>query len=175
MRVITTSTSFLKSEGEDDSDCIKATAAVLRLGRSGALTDHSSVLFDVGIYTGKNEKGQAIKGQLGEIQRGMTNAHWYKLGPKKAYSCPWLPEVGFESHPDEPKPMVTGKVLPGMKEALEIVTSSHYKMMKDVPIVGWDVTFTDKGVFLLEVNLSCNFFRGSFNAQEYISWVDAYW
>jgi hypothetical protein len=47
--------------------------------------------------------------------------------------------------------MVTGKVLPGMKEALEIVTSSHYKMMKDVPIVGWDVTFTDKGVFLLEV------------------------
>jgi hypothetical protein len=24
-------------------------------------------------------------------------------------------------------------------------------MMKDVPIVGWDVTFTDKGVFLLEV------------------------
>jgi hypothetical protein len=64
-----------------------------RLGRSGALTDHSSVLFDVGIYTGKNEKGQAIKGQLGEIQRGMTNAHWYKLGPMKAYSCPWLPEV----------------------------------------------------------------------------------
>jgi hypothetical protein len=30
MRVITTSTSFLKNEGEDDSDCIKATAAVLR-------------------------------------------------------------------------------------------------------------------------------------------------
>lgn len=25
-------------------------------------------------------------------------------------------------------------------------------MMKDVPIVGWDVAFTDEGVFLLEVS-----------------------
>jgi hypothetical protein len=35
-----------------------------RLGRSGALTDHSSVLFDVGVYIGKNEKGEAIKGNI---------------------------------------------------------------------------------------------------------------
>lgn len=27
-------------------------------------------------------------------------------------------------------------------------------MMKDVPIVGWDVTFTPKGIFLLEVRTS---------------------
>ena len=58
---------------------------------------------------------------LGQIQRGMTNAHWYKLGITKAMQCSWLPEVGFESHPDEPKPLVTGKVIPGMKEALDIV------------------------------------------------------
>ena len=25
------------------------------------------------------------------------------------------------------------------------------KLMRDVPIVGWDVAFTDKGVYLLEV------------------------
>jgi hypothetical protein len=48
-------------------------------------------------------------------------------------------------------------------------------MMKDVPIVGWDVTFTPKGIFLLEVNLSCNFFRGSFDIPRYIALVDAYW
>ena len=26
------------------------------------------------------------------------------------------------------------------------------KLMRDVPIVGWDVAFTDKGVYLLEVS-----------------------
>ena len=45
-------------------------------------------------------------------------------------------------------------------------------MMKDVPIVGWDVAFTDRGVYLLEVNLSCNFFKGKFAVPEYISFVD---
>jgi hypothetical protein len=139
MRVITTSTSFLRGENEDDDiSSIKAVSAVLRLGRSGALTDHSSVLFDVGVpsdYSAKNtdsnlspkkSKNQNQKTGsgskiLGQIQRGMTNAHWYKLGPRKAAGCPWLPEVGFESHPDEPKPVVTGKIIPGMKEALDIV------------------------------------------------------
>ena len=49
---------------------------------------------------------------------------------------------------------------------------AHFKMMPDVPIVGWDVAFTPRGVFLLEVNLSCNFFRGSFDANSYICFVD---
>ena len=184
----------------------------------------------------------------------MTNAHWYKLGIRQALKCSWLPEVGFECHPDEPQPIVTGKVnqphspspsttststpvqnhrdtrlsfftyyptllisrslfsllllstsiyfhypiqlfilsplslllllllpsplsqiIPGMQMALDIVIASHYKLMKDVPIVGWDVTFTPHGIFLLEVNLSCNFFRGSFDYPEYIAFVDAYW
>ena len=142
MRVITTSTSFLKDEKEvDDITSIKAVSAVLRLGRSGALTDHSSVLFDVGVpseFSSNNSNTKTVKDQkpykktgngsgsevplvLGQIQRGMTNAHWYKLGVTKAMQCSWLPEVGFESHPDEPKPLVTGKVIPGMKEALDIV------------------------------------------------------
>jgi hypothetical protein len=51
---------------------------------------------------------------------------------------------------------------------------SHYDMMKDVPIVGWDVAFTSDGIFLLEVNLSCNFFKGKFNTSEYIAFVDQY-
>lgn len=40
---------------------------------------------------------------------------------------------------------------------------AHYLMLPDVPFVGWDVALTDKGIYLLEVNLSCNFFRGSFD------------
>lgn len=30
--------------------------------------------------------------------------------------------------------------------------SAHFKMMKDVPLAGWDVAFTTEGVFLLEVS-----------------------
>lgn len=48
-------------------------------------------------------------------------------------------------------------------------------MMPEVPIVGWDVAFTTKGIFLLEVNLSCNFFRGSFNLPRYIDLIHQYW
>ena len=48
----------------------------------------------------------------GLIRRGMTNAHWYKLGLRQAMKCSWLPEVGFECHPDDPQPLVTGKVSP---------------------------------------------------------------
>ena len=67
--------------------------------------------------------------------------------------------------------------------------------MRDVPLVGWDVAFTSKGIFLLEVlasrrtkrycvvtlsfylqvNLSCNFFRGAFDVPSYIDMVDKYW
>jgi glutathione synthase/RimK-type ligase-like ATP-grasp enzyme len=48
-------------------------------------------------------------------------------------------------------------------------------MMKDVPMVGWDVAFTTKGICLLEVNLSCNFFRGSFDVPKYLNFVESYW
>ena len=45
---------------------------------------------------------------LGQIKRGMTNAHWYKLGLRNALRCSWLPETGFECHPDAPQvPMMT--------------------------------------------------------------------
>lgn len=48
------------------SKSITATSAVLRLGRAGASTDHSSVLFDVDLNTGV-------------IGRGTTNALWYQV------------------------------------------------------------------------------------------------
>jgi glutathione synthase/RimK-type ligase-like ATP-grasp enzyme len=48
-------------------------------------------------------------------------------------------------------------------------------MMAEVPIVGWDVAFTPNGIYLLEVNLSCNFFRGSFDLPGYIDMLNKYW
>ena len=35
-----------------------------------------------------------------------------------------------------------------MVEAVRVVTSSHFKMMADVPLVGWDVAFTETGSYI---------------------------
>jgi len=141
---------------------IRALSGVLRLGRAGAATDHSSILFDVDLATGL-------------IKEGNSNAHWYKLGVRNVFDCPWLPQATCEIHPDAPHPQVSGKIIPNIHEVLKICVDSHTKMMPEVPLVGWDVAFTDKGIKLLEVNLSCNFFRGSFDHNAYIKFVDAYW
>eukprot|EP01038_Epipyxis_sp_PR26KG_P011743 gene11743-15714_t len=179
MRVITTSSWSLSNEYKEKklvplffnenekksiqaNNYVKIRSTVLRLGRAGASTDHSSVLFDIDI------KNNIIK-------PGTTNAHWYQLGLKKAWDCPLLPNKSYTHHPDSPNPTVTGKSIPQLDEAINIVINAHFTMMADVPIVGWDVAFTPHGIFLLEVNLSCNFFRGSFDMNNYISFVDAYW
>jgi hypothetical protein len=142
---------------------IRAESAVLRLGRMHAQTDHSSILFDVDIATGI-------------IQGGTTNAHWYQLGLDKVQKTPWLPPPKrMRQHIDPPYPQVLGQQVPNMQEALAIVMKAHYTMMPEVPIVGWDVAFTSKGIFLLEVNLSCNFFRGSLDVPRYIDFVHRHW
>jgi hypothetical protein len=49
---------------------------------------------------------------------------------------------------------------------LHLVEESHRKMCPRVPFVGWDVVLSADPklpVCLLEVNLSCNFFCGSFD------------
>ena len=143
---------------------IVARSAVLRLGRAGASTDHSSVLFDVDINSG-------------QVLQGTSNQHWYKLGLHQAApgACPWLPQGdGFTRHPDlsRDKPEIAGQHIAECKAAREVVLTSHYKLLPDVPMVGWDVAFCADGIYLLEVNLSCNFFRGTFDVPEYISFVD---
>lgn len=167
------------SKATDDDDLaearqyVHALSGVLRLGRKGASTDHSSVLFDVDLVnTAPNGSPRMCSGRLGA---GTTNRHWYALGVSAGCNCPWLPPAPCEVHPDEPYPQVTGKCIPNIDEAVEIVTRSHMKMMKDVPLVGWDVAFTSKGICLLEVNLSCNFFRGSFDIPSYVRFIEHYW
>ena len=58
---------------------------------------------------------------------------------------------------------------------LTLFIRSHAKMCPDVPFVGWDVVLSsDKKckICLLEVNLSCNFFRGSFDKDVYYDFID---
>lgn len=70
--------------------------------------------------------------------------------------------------------LVSGAKIPDLKSKLELVTDAHFKLLPDVPLVGWDVALTTQGVCLLEVNLSCNFFRGSFNVPRYVNFVHDY-
>mmetsp|Transcript_18952 Transcript_18952/g.41287 ORF Transcript_18952/g.41287 Transcript_18952/m.41287 type:complete len:475 (+) Transcript_18952:389-1813(+) len=146
---------------------IVALSCVFRAGREGADTDHSSILFDVDTTTGL-------------LRGGTTNAHWYKLGPWQmilpgiGIGCPWRSTHGYTHHPDGNIP-ITGKVVPDIKDMLNLVEESHLRLCPDVPFVGWDVVLSSDPklpVCLLEVNLSCNFFRGSFDKEIYLDFID---
>jgi hypothetical protein len=124
MRVITASTFALAKDaaaadsgaeaipsaalGKRASAYVTSSTAVLRLGRANAATDHSSVLFDVDMSSGR-------------IGKGLDNSHWYRLGLHHVPTCPWLPlEETHTKHPDPPYTPVLGQFVPGMKEALDI-------------------------------------------------------
>ena len=140
---------------------VEALSVVFRAGRKGALTD--SIMFDVDKRTG-------------QIQRGTTNANWYQLGLRKAWSCPWRsPDHDVTVHPDAPDTAVTGRTVPDVARMLQLVESAHFKLCPRVPMAGWDVVLCKhetRPICLLEVNLSCNFFRGSFDVPHYLDFCD---
>ena len=135
-------------------------SCVFRAGREGAATDHVSVLFDVDMKTGV-------------IGRGTTNMNWYQLGLSALWRTPWTNEMSTTVHPDTGK-QISDSIVPDMKGMLKFVKRAHARMMPDVPLAGWDVAFTNKGMLLLEANLSCNFFRGSFDKRKYFEFVNDY-
>ena len=90
--------------------------------------------------------------------------------------CNWRSFHGeYETHPDVEGLEVTGKSVPDIKGMLKLVEESHLKLCPDVPFVGWDVVLSADPkvpVCLLEVNLSCNFFRGTFDKKAYLDFID---
>ena len=164
-RVITQSHASIDLEKESTVEDITALSCVFRAGRKNAATDHDSILFDVDVKTGL-------------IRGGTTNAHWYKLGLHNALPgrCNWRSFHGeYNNHPDVENLEVSGKSIPDIKGMLHLVEESHLKLCPDVPFVGWDVVLSSDPkvpVCLLEVNLSCNFFRGSFDKQAYLNFID---
>ncbi len=164
-RVITQSYASIHPENEAKIEDINALSCVFRAGRKGASTDHSSILFDVDVNTGL-------------IGGGTTNEHWYKLGLRPIFpgGCKWRSFHGeYNKHPDCDDIQVTGKTVPDIKSMIQLVCDSHLKLCPDVPLVGWDVVLSkdpDVPVCLLEVNLSCNFFRGTFDMSKYLDFLD---
>lgn len=135
----------------------KALSCVFRAGRSGAETDHDSLMFDVDMDTGR-------------IGFGTTTTHWYKVGLQHIWTTPWQIGHEFTMHPDTGV-NISGTQIPNAQEMVQLVESAHARLLPGVPIVGWDVALTTDGLVLLEVNLSCNFFRGSFDKNVYIEFV----
>mmetsp|Transcript_44324 Transcript_44324/g.107125 ORF Transcript_44324/g.107125 Transcript_44324/m.107125 type:complete len:445 (-) Transcript_44324:727-2061(-) len=162
-RVITQSRASVHLDEVAQRGDVTALSCVFRAGRAGAATDHDSILFDVDVKTG------LIKG-------GTTNAHWYRLGVHETFPgrCPWRSHHGYQNHPDG-SIQVSGSYVPDIASMLSLVEESHFKMCPDVPLAGWDVVLSADPklpVCLLEVNLSCNFFRGSFDRKVYLDFID---
>ena len=107
----------------------------------------------------------------GEIGKGTSSAHWYQLGPAKAWKCPRISTGHTETHHPDSGVRVTGASIPKMAEVRQLVVDAHLKMMPNVLLAGWDVAITPGGLYLLEANLSCNFFRASLDRQQYYSFV----
>jgi len=162
-RVITQSRAALDLTKKAKVEDVKSLSCVFRAGRAGADTDHSSILFDVDVDSGL-------------IRGGTTNAHWYRVGMLETIPgrCPWRSHHDYTHHPDGDIP-VKGTFVPDIKNLLALVEKSHFDLCPGVPFAGWDVVLSadpDVPVCLLEVNLSCNFFRGSFDKKLYLDFID---
>uniref|UniRef100_M4BKI2 Alpha-L-glutamate ligase-related protein ATP-grasp domain-containing protein n=1 Tax=Hyaloperonospora arabidopsidis (strain Emoy2) TaxID=559515 RepID=M4BKI2_HYAAE len=145
---------------KDGGNGVKSLSCVFRAGLAGAATDHKSIMFDVDMESGK-------------ILKGSTTTHWYRVGPHHMFRGNLSVGHDITSHPDTGVP-ITGNVIEEIKEMKQLAEEAHYKLMKDVPLCGWDVAITDLGVLLLEVNISCNFFRGTFDQPWYFQFLDDY-
>jgi hypothetical protein len=138
-----------KADGE-----VRILSCVWRAGRANAITDHKCVMFDVDCATGV-------------IRKGVTSAHWYSLGLDKFFRSPWTSPASMRAHPDT-NLEISGRKIPEMPQIIALVEKAHASMCPGVPMVGWDVAVTPTGLMLLEANLSCNFFRASFDEEGYL-------
>eukprot|EP01060_Flectonema_neradi_P011326 TRINITY_DN18418_c0_g1_i2.p1 TRINITY_DN18418_c0_g1~~TRINITY_DN18418_c0_g1_i2.p1 ORF type:complete len:476 (+),score=62.02 TRINITY_DN18418_c0_g1_i2:67-1494(+) len=135
-----------------------AITTVFRAGRAGKDTDHSSVLMPVDADNQKLEPGCMFR-------------NWYQVG--KPGSNP-LSTKDVSVHPDTKNELV-GVHLPSSKLAASMCEEAHRRIMPSVPAVGWDVAIaSDHGALILEANISCNLFGGSYDKHQYLRILDTY-
>lgn len=165
-RIITCSRgATLRLDGSEEPTTladITALSCVFRAGRANAPTDHEAVFFDV---------------RDGVLGGGTTNAHWYQVGGLGSMlRTPWRTHEHQRTlvHPDGSIP-VAGQPVPQLPAMMDLVKLAHLQLCPHVPFCGWDVVLSTSSsvpICLLEVNLSCNFFRGSFDKKVYFDFID---
>lgn len=137
---------------------VQALSCVLRAGRTGASTDHCAVMFNVDTKTGI-------------IGEGLPTM---QVDLRKALGCRWTAPLSFTSHPDNNRAYV-GVHIPDFEQKLKPYIEAHEKLCPEVPVAGWDLALTkEAGPRLLAANLSCNFFKGSFDQQWYFDFIRQY-
>ncbi|GBG34444.1 Hypothetical Protein FCC1311_106682 [Hondaea fermentalgiana] len=144
---------------EHETNEITALSCVWRAGMAGAKTDHKAIFFDVDVPGGV-------------FKKGASNANWYQLGVTKAFKSRGTTAHEISMHPDNQKTIAGEKI--DAEAIVSFATRAHKSMMPRVPLVGWDVALTEKGMVMLECNLSCNFFLGSFDMEKYFDAVGTY-
>mmetsp|Transcript_151 Transcript_151/g.602 ORF Transcript_151/g.602 Transcript_151/m.602 type:complete len:242 (-) Transcript_151:352-1077(-) len=160
-RLVTASRGCLLPDAKGTTDQhVQVLSACFRAGREGAATDHSCIMFDVDLTRGV-------------IGKGTSNAHWYQLGLTRAWRAPWVTQGHTtEAHPDTGTAIAAERV-PDFDRMVQLVRRAHRRLLPGVPLIGWDVALTEEaGMCLLEANLSCNFFRASFEQAAYFSFVE---
>ena len=119
----------------------------------------------------------------GQLLKGTDNSHWYKIGMPYCSSSTSQDKTvdafklisfnhDISHHPDDPSILITTNQLPDMQRMIDLCVNGHLKLFPDVPLAGWDVAMTNNGIMVLEANLSCNFFRGTFDRDKYFGFVN---
>ena len=124
------------------NNTIKILVGIFRAGLKESTTDHNSILFNIDIDNGCILFGKCIN-------------NWYK-------NRNMFTDFVFVKHPQHTE-KITGKIIPEWNIIKNLVLDAHYKISPSIPIIGWDVALTNKGIFLIEANYSCSLFNASFN------------
>ena len=123
---------------DKEYDCYYTLSAVFRAGINNSITDHNSILYNINIDTG-------------EIEDGVSNNYWYKIGFKNIFDKTVFKNRRYDKIKDQ--------VINNIQEIKIICEIAHKEIIPDIPIAGWDVALTkEEGICLLEVNLSCNLY-----------------
>jgi hypothetical protein len=137
------------------SSSIKVKTLVFRAGRIRQKTDHNAIFYNIDQTTHR-------------LSSGTTNRHWYQPGWQSFHTKSMWHEQNYSVHPDSNEQLENIK-WPNVQEMIDCVSQAHEKLCPDVPIIGWDVAWTNETseLMLLELNISCNFFNGHIDMKEY--------
>ena len=121
----------------------KVESCVFRIGLNNEDTDHNSVMYQINLKENK-------------INKHITNNKWYN-----------------KKHINIKKKNLKNINLKFLNEAYKLCLRAHKKLMNNIPILGWDVAYTQEyGLVLVEVNISCNFFCGKFDKKQYFKYIN---